>query len=358
MESREASLEEAETLDLPVEEPKPVAVVEGVRKLDDAGIDRLIKDMGLAMSHDDLAMIREYFRTEEKRDPTVTEIRVLDTYWSDHCRHTTFSTELTEVGIEDGTFTKPIKEAWDEYTDTRLCVYGENTDRPVTLMDMATVAVKVLRKEGRLENLDSSEEINACTIKVTIDTVDGEEDWLLLFKNETHNHPTEIEPFGGAATCLGGCIRDPLSGRSYVYQAMRVTGAADPHTPISETLTGKLPQKKIVVEAAKGYSSYGNQIGLATGEVKEYYHPGFMAKRMEIGAVIAGAPESHVIRERPEAGDVVILVGGRTGRDGMGGATGSSKELNTESIETCGAEVQKGNPLTERKIQCLSAEAK
>lgn len=353
VESREASLEEAETLDLPVEEPKPVAVVEGVRKLDDAGIDRLIKDMGLAMSHDDLAMIREYFRTEEKRDPTVTEIRVLDTYWSDHCRHTTFSTELTEVGIEDGTFTKPIKEAWDEYTDTRLCVYGENTDRPVTLMDMATVAVKVLRKEGRLENLDSSEEINACTIKVTIDTVDGEEDWLLLFKNETHNHPTEIEPFGGAATCLGGCIRDPLSGRSYVYQAMRVTGAADPHTPISETLTGKLPQKKIVVEAAKGYSSYGNQIGLATGEVKEYYHPGFMAKRMEIGAVIAGAPESHVIRERPEAGDVVILVGGRTGRDGMGGATGSSKELNTESIETCGAEVQKGNPLTERKIQCL-----
>ena len=302
VESREASLEEAETLDLPVEEPKPVAVVEGVRELDDAGIDRLIKDMGLAMSHDDLAMIREYFRTEEKRDPTVTEIRVLDTYWSDHCRHTTFSTELTKVGIEDGIFTKPIKEAWNEYADTRLYVYGEKTDRPVTLMDMATVAVKALRKEGRLENLDSSEEINACTIKVTIDTVDGEEDWLLLFKNETHNHPTEIEPFGGAATCLGGCIRDPLSGRSYVYQAMRVTGAADPHTPLSETLTGKLPQKKIVVEAAKGYSSYGNQIGLATGEVKEYYHPGFMAKRMEIGAVIAAAPESHVIRERPQAG--------------------------------------------------------
>ena len=296
VESREASLEEAETLDLPVEEPKPVAVVEGVRELDDAGIDRLIKDMGLAMSHDDLAMIREYFRTEEKRDPTVTEIRVLDTYWSDHCRHTTFSTELTEVGIEDGIFTKPIKEAWNEYADARLQMYGEKPGRPVTLMDMATVAVKALRKEGRLENLDSSEEINACTIKVTIDTVDGEEDWLLLFKNETHNHPTEIEPFGGAATCLGGCIRDPLSGRSYVYQAMRVTGAADPHTPLSETLTGKLPQKKIVVEAAKGYSSYGNQIGLATGEVKEYYHPGFMAKRMEIGAVIAAAPESHVIR--------------------------------------------------------------
>ena len=353
VESREAGLEEADTLDLPVEDPKPVAIVKGVRELDDSGIDALIRDMGLAMSHDDLAMIRDYFKTEEKRDPTVTEIRVLDTYWSDHCRHTTFSTKLTEVGIEDGKFTKPIKEALAEYTEARLHLYGADTTRPVTLMDMATAAVKALRKEGKLENLDSSEEINACTIRVKIDTVNGEEDWLLLFKNETHNHPTEIEPFGGAATCLGGCIRDPLSGRAYVYQAMRVTGAADPRTPLADTIPGKLPQRKIVVEAAKGYSSYGNQIGLATGEVKEYYHPGFLAKRMEIGAVVAAAPESHVIRERPEAGDVVILVGGRTGRDGMGGATGSSKELNTESIETCGAEVQKGNPLTERKIQCL-----
>lgn len=353
VESREASLEEAKTLDLPVEDPKPVAVLEGVRELDDKGIDDMISEMGLAMSHDDLVMIRDYFKTEEKRDLTVTEIRVLDTYWSDHCRHTTFSTKLKNITIEEGKFTKPIERALSAYKEARDQVYGTDTDRPVTLMDMATIAVKKLRKEGKLENLDASEEINACTIKVKVDTVNGEEDWLLLFKNETHNHPTEIEPFGGAATCLGGCIRDPLSGRAYVYQAMRVTGAADPRTPLSETLQGKLPQKKIVIEAAKGYSSYGNQIGLATGEVKEYYHPGFLAKRMEIGAVVAAAPESHVIRERPEAGDVVILLGGRTGRDGMGGATGSSKELNTESIETCGAEVQKGNPLTERKIQCL-----
>lgn len=353
VESREASLEEAETLDLPVEEPKPVAVVEGVRELDDAGIDRLIKDMGLAMSHDDLAMIREYFRTEEKRDPTVTEIRVFDTYWSDHCRHTTFSTELTEVGIEDGIFTKPIKEAWNEYADSRLCVYGEKTGRPVTLMDMATVAVKALRKEGRLENLDSSEEINACTIKVTIDTVDGEEDWLLLFKNETHNHPTEIEPFGGAATCLGGAIRDPLSGRSYVYQAMRVTGAANPLVPVEDTIAGKLPQRKITVGAANGYSSYGNQIGLATGHVAEVYHPGYMAKRMEIGAVLGAAPASNIRREAPVPGDIVILLGGKTGRDGCGGATGSSKSHTVESLGHCGAEVQKGNAPEERKLQRL-----
>ena len=353
VESREASLEEAKTLDLPIEDPQPVAVVAGVRELDDAGIDRMIADMGLAMSHDDLAMIRDYFRDEEKRDPTVTEIRVLDTYWSDHCRHTTFSTKLTDIVVEDGKYTAPIAKALQEYEETRIHLYGADTTRPVTLMDMATAAVKALCKEGKLDNLDESEEINACTIKVKIDTVNGSEDWLLLFKNETHNHPTEIEPFGGAATCLGGCIRDPLSGRSYVYQAMRVTGAGDPRTPLSETLPGKLPQRKITTEAAKGYSSYGNQIGLATGEVKEYYHPGFTAKRMEIGAVVAAAPADHVIRLAPTPGDVVILVGGRTGRDGMGGATGSSKELNTESIETCGAEVQKGNPLTERKIQCL-----
>ena len=353
VESREASLEPAKTLDLPIEDPKPVPTVEGLTGLDDKGLDELIASMGLAMSHDDLVMIRDYFRDEEKRDPTVTEIRVLDTYWSDHCRHTTFSTSLTDIGVEEGKFTAPIERALDEYKETRITIYGKDTKRPVTLMDMATAAVKALRKEGKLENLDQSEEINACTIKVKIETEAGIEDWLLLFKNETHNHPTEIEPFGGAATCLGGCIRDPLSGRSYVYQAMRVTGAGDPRAPLSDTLPGKLPQRKITLEAAKGYSSYGNQIGLATGQVQEYYHPGFIAKRMEIGAVVAAAPEDHVIRLRPEPGDVVILVGGRTGRDGMGGATGSSKELNTESIETCGAEVQKGNPLTEKKIQCL-----
>lgn len=353
VESREASLLPADTLDLPIEEPKPVPTVEGLTKLDDRGIDDLIASMGLAMSHDDLAMIRDYFRDEEKRDPTVTEVKVLDTYWSDHCRHTTFSTKLTDIGVEEGTYSAPIARALDEYKETRIHIYGKDTTRPVTLMDMATAAVKALRKEGKLANLDQSEEINACTIKVKVDTEEGVQDWLLLFKNETHNHPTEIEPFGGAATCLGGCIRDPLSGRSYVYQAMRVTGAGDPRVPLSETLPGKLPQRKITIEAAKGYSSYGNQIGLATGEVKEYYHPGFVAKRMEIGALVAAAPEDHVIRLAPEPGDVVILVGGRTGRDGMGGATGSSKELNTESIETCGAEVQKGNPLTERKIQCL-----
>ena len=353
VESREASLEPAKTLDLPIEDPKPVPTVEGLTGLDDKGLDELIASMGLAMSHDDLVMIRDYFRDEEKRDPTVTEIRVLDTYWSDHCRHTTFSTSLTDIGVEEGKFTAPIERALDEYKETRITIYGKDTKRPVTLMDMATAAVKALRKEGKLENLDQSEEINACTIKVKIETEAGIEDWLLLFKNETHNHPTEIEPFGGAATCLGGCIRDPLSGRSYVYQAMRVTGAGDPRAPLSDTLPGKLPQRKITLEAAKGYSSYGNQIGLATGQVQEYYHPGFIAKRMETGAVVAAAPEDHVIRLRPEPGDVVILVGGRTGRDGMGGATGSSKELNTESIETCGAEVQKGNPLTEKKIQCL-----
>lgn len=353
VESREASLEPAETLDLPIEEPKAVPVVEGLTQLDDAGIDALIADMGLAMSHGDMVMIRDYFRDTEKRDPTVTEIRVLDTYWSDHCRHTTFSTALEEIGVEDGKYSAPISQALADYKNARDSVYGRETTRPVTLMDMATAAVKLLRKEGKLDNLDASEEVNACTIKVKIDTKEGPQDWLLLFKNETHNHPTEIEPFGGAATCLGGCIRDPLSGRSYVYQAMRVTGSGDPRAALSDTLPGKLPQRKITVEAAKGYSSYGNQIGLATGEVREYYHPGFIAKRMEIGAVVAAAPVDHVIRLAPEPGDVVILVGGRTGRDGMGGATGSSKELNTESIETCGAEVQKGNPLTERKIQCL-----
>ena len=353
VESREASLAPAKTLDLPIEDPKPVPVVEGLRNLDDKGMDDLISSMGLAMSHEDLAMIRDYFRDEEKRDPTVTEIRVLDTYWSDHCRHTTFSTKLTDIDVEEGTYSAPISKALKEYEDTRIHIYGKDTKRPVTLMDMATAAVKALRKEGKLANLDASEEVNACTIKVKIDTVNGSEDWLLLFKNETHNHPTEIEPFGGAATCLGGCIRDPLSGRSYVYQAMRVTGAGDPRTPLSETLPGKLPQRKITIEAAKGYSSYGNQIGLATGQVDEIYHPGYVAKRMEIGAVVGATPASHVRRECPAPGDVIVLLGGRTGRDGIGGATGSSKAHKLDSLEHCGAEVQKGNAPIERKLQRL-----
>ncbi len=353
VESREASLAPVDTLQMAFEEPKAVAVLTGFRGLDEAGLRAMMADLGLAMSYDDLAFIQTYYKDEEKRDPTITEIKVFDTYWSDHCRHTTFGTALTDVSVEDGKYTAPVKAALADYRAVRETLYGADTKRPVTLMDMATAAVKALRKEGKLTEMDESDEINACTIKVKVDTEEGEEDWLLLFKNETHNHPTEIEPFGGAATCLGGCIRDPLSGRAYVYQAMRVTGAGDPRTPLSETLPGKLPQRTITVTAAKGYSSYGNQIGLATGEVTEYYHPGYVAKRMEIGAVVAAAPAENVVRLAPEPGDVVIMVGGRTGRDGMGGATGSSKELNTESIETCGAEVQKGNPLTERKIQCL-----
>ena len=353
VESREASLAPAETLDLPIEDPKAVPVVKGVCELDDAGIDALIADMGLAMSHDDMAMIRDYFRDEEKRDPTVTEIRVLDTYWSDHCRHTTFMTQIEDVDIVPGTFTQPVQEAYDKYMAARDEVYGEDTERPVTLMDIAVIGMKKLRKEGKLADLDQSEEINACSIVVPIE-IDGKtEEWLVMFKNETHNHPTEIEPFGGAATCLGGAIRDPLSGRSYVYQAMRVTGSADPRTPISETLPGKLPQRKITIGAAAGYSSYGNQIGLATGHVQEYYHDKFVAKRMEIGGVIGAAPRSAVRRERPAAGDIVVLLGGKTGRDGCGGATGSSKEHTVDSLMSCGAEVQKGNPPTERKIQRL-----
>lgn len=353
VESREASLEPASTLDLACEEPDPVPTVSGFISFSDEELDRLMNDMGLAMNREDLALIQDYFRDEEQRDPTITEIRVLDTYWSDHCRHTTFAANLTEISVENGTYTEPVKQALKEYEDARGILYGQQTDRAVTLMDIATAAVKKLKKEGKLKELDTSEEINACTIKVQAD-IDGKlEDWLLLFKNETHNHPTEIEPFGGAATCLGGCIRDPLSGRAYVYQAMRVTGSGDPRVPASETLPGKLPQRTITVAAAKGYSSYGNQIGLATGEVKEYYHPGYIAKRMEIGAVVAAAPADHVIRLVPQPGDAIILLGGQTGRDGCGGATGSSKKLDTESIEKCGSEVQKGNPLTERKIQCL-----
>ena len=352
VDSREASLELPNTLALDLEEPKPVATIDGFTTMSDDKLEELIKNYGLAMTLADLQMIRQQYAEVEHRDPTITEIRLFDTYWSDHCRHTTFMTELTDISIEASRFTRPIEEALEEYMEGRAELYTTKK-KARSLMDMATLAVKELRQAGGLTNLDESDEINACTIIVPVD-VDGKiEEWLLLFKNETHNHPTEIEPFGGAATCLGGCIRDPLSGRAYVYQAMRITGSGDPHTSLGDTLEGKLPQKKITQEAARGYSSYGNQIGLATGEVKEYYHPGYVAKRMEIGAVIGAAPRNQVRRETPVAGDVVVLLGGKTGRDGCGGATGSSKEHTVESLSTCGAEVQKGNALTERKIQRL-----
>ena len=316
-----------------------------------AALEQMRTSLGLAMELDDLQFLQSYFAGEEKRDPTITEVRMIDTYWSDHCRHTTFLTEIDESTIDD----QMVLDAYNRYLAGRVEVYGEEkaAKRPVTLMDIGTIAGKVLKKRGCLPNLDESEEINACSIRINA-TVDGKkEPWLLMFKNETHNHPTEIEPFGGAATCLGGAIRDPLSGRSYVYQAMRVTGAGDPTVPLSETLEHKLPQRKLCTTAAAGYSSYGNQIGLATGLVHEIYHPGYVAKRMEIGAVVGAAPIENVIREVPDPGDIVILLGGRTGRDGCGGAPGSSKSHTTESLETCGAEVQKGNPPEERKIQRL-----
>ena len=350
VEAREASLDPVDTLEMAWEQPADVAVIEGFTTMDDAALKELSAHMGLAMSFDDLKFCQTYFGEEEKRNPTVTEIRVIDTYWSDHCRHTTFMTELTDVAFEDGKFTAPIQRAYEAYKTTREKL---NRKKPQTLMDMATIAVKELKAAGKLQNLDESDEINACTIIIPVDVDGVEEEWLLLFKNETHNHPTEIEPFGGAATCLGGCIRDPLSGRSYVYQAMRVTGAGDPRQAVKDTLKGKLPQRTLTTGAAKGYSSYGNQIGLATGEVKEYYNQGFVAKRMEIGAVLGAAPRNNVVREAPVPGDIIILLGGKTGRDGCGGATGSSKKHTVESLETCGAEVQKGNALTERKIQRL-----
>ena len=351
VESREASLEMPETLNALYAAPQTVATVEGFIALDDAGLMNLLDTLGLAMDLDDLKFLQNYFRDEEKRDPTITEIRVVDTYWSDHCRHTTFSTHLDNVVIHD----EAVKAAYERYLAARVEVYGEEkaAKRPQTLMDIATIGAKTLKKRGLLPELDESEEINACSIHVTA-TVNGEDqDWLLMFKNETHNHPTEIEPFGGAATCIGGCIRDPLSGRAYVHQAMRVTGAGDPRKSLSETLTGKLPQRKICQTAAAGYSSYGNQIGLATGHVAELYHEGFVAKRLECGAVVAAAPASNVRRERPEAGDVIVLLGGRTGRDGIGGATGSSKSHNMKSLTTMASEVQKGNAPEERKIQRL-----
>lgn len=351
VEAREASMDKPDTLHAVYEIPTEVASVEGFIHMDTAALDEMQKSLGLAMDLDDLTFLQTYFRDEEHRDPTITEVRMVDTYWSDHCRHTTFLTQIDNVTFED----PMVQEAYDRYMAARVEVYGEEkaAKRPVTLMDIATAAAKVLKKRGYLKNLDESEEINACSIKVTVQ-VDGKpEEWLLMFKNETHNHPTEIEPFGGAATCLGGAIRDPLSGRSYVYQAMRVTGAGDPTVPLSETLPHKLPQRKLCTTAAAGYSSYGNQIGLATGLVHEFYHPGYVAKRMEIGAVVGAAPIENVIREVPEPGDIVILLGGKTGRDGCGGATGSSKKHTEASLETCGAEVQKGNPPEERKLQRL-----
>lgn len=356
VEAREASMDKPDTLHAVYEIPTEVALVEGFIHMDTAALDEMQKSLGLAMDLDDLTFLQTYFRDEEHRDPTITEVRMVDTYWSDHCRHTTFLTQIDNVTFED----PMVQEAYDRYMAARVEVYGEEkaAKRPVTLMDIATAAAKVLKKRGYLKNLDESEEINACSIKVTVQ-VDGKpEEWLLMFKNETHNHPTEIEPFGGAATCLGGAIRDPLSGRSYVYQAMRVTGAGDPTVPLSETLPHKLPQRKLCTTAAAGYSSYGNQIGLATGLVHEFYHPGYVAKRMEIGAVVGAAPIENVIREVPEPGDIVILLGGKTGRDGCGGATGSSKKHTEASLETCGAEVQKGNPPEERKLQRLFRDPK
>ena len=346
VEAREASLELPETLRTEYAVPTEVATLEGFTALDRAGLEKFVADYGLAMDTDDIAFCQTYFRTEG-REPTITEIRMLDTYWSDHCRHTTFLTEIDSVSFEDAV----LEASWKRYLDTRRELGREN--KPVCLMDLATVAGRYLRKNGKLEKLDESEEINACTVKMEVERDGVKEPWLLLFKNETHNHPTEIEPFGGAATCIGGAIRDPLSGRAYVYGAMRVTGAADPTRPVSETIPGKLPQRKLVTTAAAGYASYGNQIGLATGIVDEIYHPGYAAKRMEIGAVIAAAPAENVRRECPAPGDVVILLGGSTGRDGIGGATGSSKAHNAHSVETCGAEVQKGNAPEERKLQRL-----
>lgn len=353
VDSRETGLEKPETLSTKYEEAPDVAILTGFCELSKEKANELYDSLSLAMTFADFLYIQNYFNTEEKRDPSITEIRVLDTYWSDHCRHTTFSTELTEVNFGEGDYRKPIEDSYNKYLDERQKLYEGRKDKYVCLMDLALLAMKKLKKEGKLNDQEESEEINACSIVVPV-TIDGQtQEWLVNFKNETHNHPTEIEPFGGAATCLGGAIRDPLSGRTYVYQAMRVTGAGDPTVPLEETIKGKLPQKKLVKEAAHGYSSYGNQIGLATGLVKEIYHPGYVAKRMEIGAVIAAAPRNAVIRESAAPGDFIILLGGRTGRDGCGGATGSSKAHTKSSIEVCGAEVQKGNPPTERKLQRL-----
>ncbi len=349
VESREAGLEPFETLDIKYAIPTTVETIDGFIYSTDDDLKDMLGELGLAMDLDDIRFCRDYFRDTEKRNPTITEIRMIDTYWSDHCRHTTFSTIIDNVNIQSDY----IADTFADYINTRKDLYAGRTDKPITLMDLACIGAKQLKKAGLLKDLDESEEINACSVKIKVDVDGAQEDWLLMFKNETHNHPTEIEPFGGAATCLGGAIRDPLSGRSYVYQAMRVTGAGNPLVPVEDTIPGKLPQRKIVVGAANGYSSYGNQIGLATGMVNEIYHPGYVAKRMEIGAVIGAAPAANVRRERPAPGDIVILLGGKTGRDGCGGATGSSKSHTLHSLESCGAEVQKGNAPEERKLQRL-----
>ena len=351
VDSRETGMEKPETLVTRFDEPADVIIFDGFKDMPEAELKELYNSLGLAMTFKDFLHIQNYFKDEEDRDPSMTEIRVLDTYWSDHCRHTTFSTELTEVTFDDGYYRAPMEETYKEYLNTHSEIFKGREDKFVCLMDLALMAMRKLKREGKLQDQEESDEINACSIVVPVEVDGVEEEWLVNFKNETHNHPTEIEPFGGAATCLGGAIRDPLSGRTYVYQAMRVTGAADPTVSVKETLKGKLPQKKLVRSAAHGYSSYGNQIGLATGLVKEIYHPNYVAKRMEIGAVMGAAPRRAVIRETSDPGDIIILLGGRTGRDGCGGATGSSKVHTEESIETCGAEVQKGNPPTERKIQ-------
>lgn len=351
VESHEVPLEVPESLDMHLHQPSEVPCVEGFIQMDKPTLTNFLNEMGMAMSIDDLVFVQTYFN-EEKRNPTMTELKVIDTYWSDHCRHTTFMTELTEIKFEEGKFKPAMEKAFDHYVSLRDYVYPLK-ERSVSLMDLATINMKSLRRSGGLEDLDVSDEINACSVKVDVNVDGKQEPWLLMFKNETHNHPTEIEPYGGAATCLGGAIRDPLSGRSYVYQSMRVTGSADPRIPISETMEGKLPQKVITQKAAVGFSGYGNQIGLATGLVSEVYDPGYVAKRMEVGAVIGATPAHHVVRQKPEPGDVILLVGGATGRDGIGGATGSSKSHDEESLLTCGAEVQKGNAPEERKIQRL-----
>ncbi|MCD8078241.1 MAG: phosphoribosylformylglycinamidine synthase [Lachnospiraceae bacterium] len=353
VDSRLADGDIPDTLIEKFEEPADVKIFDGFRTMEETPLRELYESLNLAMTFADFRFIQEYFAGEEPRDPTMPEIRVLDTYWSDHCRHTTFQTELKDISFTDGDYREEMEETYQEYLADRADVYGDRKDKYICLMDLALIAMKKLKKDGLLTDQEETDEINACSIVVPV-TVDGEtEEWLINFKNETHNHPTEIEPFGGAATCLGGAIRDPLSGRTYVYQAMRVTGAADPTAPVEKTLVGKLPQKKIVTDAAHGYSSYGNQIGLATGYVKEIYHPGYVAKRMEVGAVMGAAPRKNVIRETSDPGDIILLIGGRTGRDGCGGATGSSKAHNSSSLATCGAEVQKGNAPTERKIQRL-----
>ena len=351
VESREASEQKPSTLVQNYDIPTTVETLTGFCQKSGEELSSMLDEYGLAMDLADLEFLQAYFRDEEHRDPTITELRLVDTYWSDHCRHTTFGTHIDEVRIED----PDVEQAYETYLAAREEVYGkeEAAKRPQTLMDAGTLGAKVLKKRGKLANLDQSEEINACSIHIPANIDGNTQDWLLMFKNETHNHPTEIEPFGGAATCIGGAIRDPLSGRAYVYQAMRITGCGDPRTPMDQTPEGKLPQRKLATTSAAGYSSYGNQIGLATGHVAEFYHPGYVAKHMELGAVVAAAPSENVVRERPAPGDVVILLGGRTGRDGIGGATGSSKSHNLSSLNTCAAEVQKGNAPEERKIQRL-----